>query len=31
MILAMGSGYRKLGLPSEERLSGHGVSLVCDL
>ena len=26
VILAMGSGYRKLGLPDEERLSGRGVS-----
>ena len=26
VILAMGSAYRKLGLPEEERLSGHGVS-----
>ena len=25
VILAMGSGYRKLGLPDEDRLSGHGV------
>jgi thioredoxin reductase (NADPH) len=32
VILAMGSGYRKLGLPQEERLSGHGVSwcATCD-
>ncbi len=32
VILAMGSGYRKLGLPDEERLSGHGVSwcATCD-
>ncbi|MGI8887820.1 MAG: thioredoxin-disulfide reductase [Nocardioidaceae bacterium] len=32
VILAMGSGYRKLGLPGEERLSGHGVSwcATCD-
>ena len=31
-ILAMGSGYRKLGLPDEDRLSGHGVSwcATCD-
>jgi thioredoxin reductase (NADPH) len=26
VILTMGSAYRKLGLPEEERLSGHGVS-----
>ena len=26
VILAMGSGYRKLGVSGEERLSGHGVS-----
>src|SRR3981189_2659960 len=26
VILAMGSGYRKLGVPGEDRLSGHGVS-----
>src|SRR5690348_18312027 len=26
VVLAMGSGYRKLGLPDEDRLSGHGVS-----
>src|SRR3712207_5636667 len=26
VILATGSGYRKLGLPDEDRLSGHGVS-----
>ena len=26
VILAMGSGYRKLGLADEDRLSGHGVS-----
>ena len=26
VILAMGSGYRKLGLEGEDRLSGHGVS-----
>ena len=26
VILAMGSGYRELGLPDEKRLSGHGVS-----
>ena len=32
VILAMGSGYRKLELPSEDRLSGHGVSwcATCD-
>jgi thioredoxin reductase (NADPH) len=32
VILAMGSGYRKLGLPDEDRLSGHGVSwcATCD-
>jgi thioredoxin reductase (NADPH) len=32
VILAMGSAYRKLGLPNEERLSGHGVSwcATCD-
>ncbi|WP_035759551.1 thioredoxin-disulfide reductase [Granulicoccus phenolivorans] len=32
VILAMGSGYRKLGLPGEERLSGKGVSwcATCD-
>ncbi len=32
LILAMGSGYRKLGLPDEDRLSGHGVSwcATCD-
>ncbi|WP_020385198.1 thioredoxin-disulfide reductase [Kribbella catacumbae] len=32
VILTMGSGYRKLGLPDEERLSGHGVSwcATCD-
>ncbi|HET7507096.1 MAG TPA: FAD-dependent oxidoreductase, partial [Solirubrobacterales bacterium] len=32
VILAMGSGYRKLGVPDEERLSGHGVSwcATCD-
>jgi thioredoxin reductase (NADPH) len=32
VILATGSGYRKLGLPHEERLSGHGVSwcATCD-
>ncbi len=32
VILAMGSGYRKLGLADEERLSGHGVSwcATCD-
>ena len=26
VILAMGSSYKKLGLPAEDRLSGHGVS-----
>jgi thioredoxin reductase (NADPH) len=32
VILAMGSGYRKLGLPDEDKLSGHGVSwcATCD-
>ncbi len=32
VILAMGSGYRKLGLGDEDRLSGHGVSwcATCD-
>jgi thioredoxin reductase (NADPH) len=32
VILAMGSAYRKLGLPNEDRLSGHGVSwcATCD-
>jgi thioredoxin reductase (NADPH) len=32
VILAMGSGYRKLGLSDEDRLSGHGVSwcATCD-
>ncbi|MFF1820731.1 thioredoxin-disulfide reductase [Kribbella sp. NPDC058245] len=32
VILSMGSGYRKLGLPDEDRLSGHGVSwcATCD-
>src|SRR5690606_26008614 len=32
VILAMGSAYRKLGLPEEERLTGHGVSwcATCD-
>ncbi|SHI98130.1 thioredoxin reductase (NADPH) [Tessaracoccus bendigoensis DSM 12906] len=32
VILAMGSGYRRLGLPDEERLSGRGVSwcATCD-
>ena len=32
VILATGSGYRKLGLPDEDRLSGHGVSwcATCD-
>lgn len=32
IILAMGSGYRRLGLPGEDRLSGHGVSwcATCD-
>src|ERR687890_112401 len=27
VILATGSHYRKLGIPDEDRLSGHGVSL----
>ena len=31
VILAMGSGYRKLDLPNEDALSGRGVSLVRDL
>ena len=26
VILAMGSGYRELGIPREKELSGHGVS-----
>ncbi|MFW6034429.1 MAG: NAD(P)/FAD-dependent oxidoreductase, partial [bacterium] len=26
VVLAMGSGYRELGLENEKRLSGHGVS-----
>jgi len=32
VILAMGSGYKKLELPDEDRLSGHGVSwcATCD-
>jgi thioredoxin reductase (NADPH) len=32
VILAMGSGYRKLGIPREDELSGHGVSwcATCD-
>ncbi|MGO4254881.1 thioredoxin-disulfide reductase [Marmoricola sp. RAF53] len=32
VILAMGSGYKKLGIPDEDRLSGHGVSwcATCD-
>jgi thioredoxin reductase (NADPH) len=32
VILAMGSAYRKLGLPREDQLSGHGVSwcATCD-
>jgi thioredoxin reductase (NADPH) len=32
VILAMGSGYRELGVPNEKRLSGHGVSwcATCD-
>ncbi|MFM7147323.1 MAG: thioredoxin-disulfide reductase [Actinomycetales bacterium] len=32
VILAMGSGYRELGIPDEKRLSGHGVSwcATCD-
>ncbi|MGH3509733.1 MAG: thioredoxin-disulfide reductase [Nocardioidaceae bacterium] len=32
VVLAMGSGYRKLGIPGEDRLSGHGVSwcATCD-
>lgn len=32
VVLAMGSGYRKLSVPGEERLSGHGVSwcATCD-
>jgi thioredoxin reductase (NADPH) len=32
VILAMGSGYRKLGIEHEDRLSGHGVSwcATCD-
>lgn len=32
LILAMGSGHRQLGLPDEQRLSGHGISwcATCD-
>lgn len=32
VILAMGSGYREIGVPGEKRLSGHGVSwcATCD-
>lgn len=32
VVLAMGSGYRRLGLPDEDRLSGRGVSwcATCD-
>jgi thioredoxin reductase (NADPH) len=32
VILATGSGYRRLGIPDEDRLSGHGVSwcATCD-
>jgi thioredoxin reductase (NADPH) len=32
VILAMGSGYRKLGIADEDRMSGHGVSwcATCD-
>ncbi|MCW2822549.1 MAG: trxB [Marmoricola sp.] len=32
VILATGSGYRKLGIPDEDRLAGHGVSwcATCD-
>ncbi|HWV27878.1 MAG TPA: thioredoxin-disulfide reductase [Aeromicrobium sp.] len=32
VVLAMGSGYRKLGIENEDRLSGHGVSwcATCD-
>ena len=32
VILAMGSGYRELGIPGEKELSGHGVSwcATCD-
>jgi thioredoxin reductase (NADPH) len=32
LILATGSGYRRIGIPDEDRLSGHGVSwcATCD-
>jgi len=32
VILAMGSGYRRLGVPGEDQLSGHGISwcATCD-
>jgi thioredoxin reductase (NADPH) len=32
VVLAMGSGYRRLGIPGEDQLSGHGVSwcATCD-
>lgn len=32
VILAMGSGYREIGIPGEKKLSGHGVSwcATCD-